>query len=137
MAAFSGDDIPTQLGALLGREIARIRITDQTPPKVSVIDVVQAVTGKDARHAAEDVRSLCSSYPEVDGIFVLFRFPGQGQRDTPVTDAKGIVEVAMLLPGQQAARVRRRAAEAPYKGQRAASCPTMPGRSICPNSLAN
>ena len=65
--------------ALLGRDIARIRKTSQTPPKVSVIDVVQAITGKDARHAAEDVRSLCSSYPEVDGIFVHFRLPGRGQ----------------------------------------------------------
>ena len=63
MAASSGDDIPTQLGTLLGREIARIRKTDQTPPRVSVIDVVQAITGKDARHAAEDVRGLCSSDP--------------------------------------------------------------------------
>ena len=50
--------------ALLGRDIAWIRKTSQTPPKVSVIDVVQAITGKDARHAAEDVRSLCSSTSE-------------------------------------------------------------------------
>ena len=55
MAAFSGDDIPTQLGALLGREIARIRITDQTPPKVSVIDVVQAVvTGSGALRSGSE-----------------------------------------------------------------------------------
>ena len=39
------------------------------------------------------------------------KFKGRGQRDTCVTDAKGIVEVIMLLPGQQAARVRRQAAE--------------------------
>ena len=111
MAASSGDDIPTQLGTLLGREIARIRKTNQTPPRVSVIDVVQAITGKDARHAAEDVRGLCSSYPEVDGISVHYRFPGRGQRDTPVADVRGIVEIVMLLPGRQAARVRRQAAE--------------------------
>ena len=79
MAASSGDDIPTQLAALLGRDIARIRKTNQTPPKVSVIDVVQAITGKDARHAAGDVRNLCSNHPEVDGIFVHFRLPGRGQ----------------------------------------------------------
>ena len=95
----------------MGRDIARIRKTNQTPPKVSVIDVVQAITGKDARHAAEDVRILCSSYPEVDGIFVHFRFPGRGQRDTPVVDVRGIVEIVMLLPGRHAARLRRQAAE--------------------------
>ena len=64
---------------MLGRDIARIRKTNQTPPKVSVIDVVQAITGKDAKHAAGDVRNLCSNYPEVDGIFVHSRFPGRGQ----------------------------------------------------------
>ena len=32
--------------------------------------------------AAEDARGLCSSYPEVDGISVHYRFPGRGQRDT-------------------------------------------------------
>ena len=75
-----------------------------------MIDVVQAIAGKDARHAAEDVRSLCSSYPEVDGIFVHLRFPGRGQRDTHVVDVRGIVEIVVLLPGQHAARVRRQAA---------------------------
>jgi len=60
----------------LGRDIARIRKTNHTPLRVSVIDVVQAITSKDAKHAAEDVHNLCSSYPEVDGIFVHFRFPG-------------------------------------------------------------
>ena len=47
--------------ALLGRDIARIRKTNQTPPKVSVIDVVQTITGKDAKHAAEEVRGLRST----------------------------------------------------------------------------
>ena len=39
------------------------------------------------------------------------KFKGRGQRATPVTDVKGIVEVIMLLPGRHAARVRRQAAE--------------------------
>ena len=41
MAASSGDDVPTQLAALLGREIFRIRKTDETPPRVSIIDVTR------------------------------------------------------------------------------------------------
>ena len=40
-----------------------------------------------------------------------FRFPGQGQRSTPVACATGIIELVLLLPGKQAARVRRQAAE--------------------------
>ena len=110
MAASSGDDIPTQLAALLGRATIRIRKTDETPPKISVIDVVQAMTGKDARHAAQEVRTMCSHYPEADQILVHLLFPGKGQRKTPVSSVRGIVEVVMLLPGAQAARVRRQAA---------------------------
>ena len=52
-----------------------------------MIDVVQAITGKDARHAAEDVRGPRSSYPEVDGIPVHYRFAGRGKKDTRVVDA--------------------------------------------------
>ena len=40
-----------------------------------------------------------------------FRFPGQGQRSTAVACATGIIEIVLLLPGKQAARVRRQAAE--------------------------
>ena len=44
---------------------------------------------------------------EVDGIFVHFRLPGRGQRDTLVVDVRGMVEIVMLLPGRHAARARR------------------------------
>lgn len=111
MAGSSGDDIPKQLAALLGRETVRIRKTDETPPRISVIDVVQAITGKDARHAAQEVRAICSRYPEVDQILVHFLFRGQGQRRTYVTSVRGIVEIVMLMGGSHAARVRRQAAE--------------------------
>ena len=40
-----------------------------------------------------------------------FLFPGQGQRNTPVTCATGIIELVMLLPGRLASRVRRQASE--------------------------
>ena len=32
------------------------------------------ITGKDARHAAQEVRTLCSRYPEVDQMLVHFLF---------------------------------------------------------------
>ena len=111
MAASSGDDVPTQLAALLGREIFRIRKTDETPPRVSIIDVVMAVTGGSQHDAARSLRRLSDQYPEVGPNWSHLKFKGRGQRDTCVTEAKGIVEVIMLLPGQQAARVRRQAAE--------------------------
>ena len=39
------------------------------------------------------------------------RFRRRGQRDTPVVDVRGIVEIEMLLPGRRATRLRRQAAE--------------------------
>ena len=74
--------------------------TLSTQPLWCKVLVLQAITGKDARQAAEDVRSLCSSYLEVDGVLVHFRFHGRGQRDTPAVDVRGIVEIVMLLPGR-------------------------------------
>ena len=43
MAASLGDGIPAQLAALLGHPVKRIRITDETPPRVSVVDVISAM----------------------------------------------------------------------------------------------
>ena len=54
---------------------------------------------------------LLNQYPEVGTNCSHFTFPGRGQRDTPVVDVRGIVEIVMLLPGRHAARVRRQAAE--------------------------
>ena len=115
MATSSGDDVPTQLAALLGRETVRIRTTDGTPPKISVIDVISAVTGKDARHAAEQLRRLVAQYPDVDSHCVHVKFPDsrgrKGQKDTPASGVRGVVEIVMLLQGHAAAKVRRQAAE--------------------------
>ena len=112
MAASSTDDFPTQLAALLGkRKVAQIRKTDENPPRISIIDVIATMSGKDKNQAAEDLRRISTGHPEVKAICFDFKFPGRGQRDTPVTDAKGIVEIIMLQTTKQAARVRRQAAE--------------------------
>jgi hypothetical protein len=73
--------------------------------------VVCAISGYDANCAAEAVRNICEKYPDVKDKIFNFKFSGQGQRKTRVTDARGIVEVIMLLPGHHAARIRRQAAE--------------------------
>ena len=53
MAASSGDDAPTQLAALLGCEVVRIRKTADVPPKVSLIDVAVLITGKHSVNATQ------------------------------------------------------------------------------------
>ena len=71
-------DIRQQLSTLLGRQVKQLRITDQTPPRVSVIDVVAAITGHNASNAALTFGRLKSEHPEVITNCSDFRFPGQG-----------------------------------------------------------
>ena len=114
MAGASGDGIRAQLAALLGKPLARIgriRKTDETPARISVIDIAALITGHNANYASEAVRIIYEKYPEVHEKIVDFLFPGQGQRKKPVTDVQGIVEIVLLLPGRMAARVRRQAAD--------------------------
>ena len=115
MAASSGDGIPAQLAALLGHPVKRIRITDETPPRVSVVDVISAITRKSANEAAEQLRRLIERYPDVKANCFDVKFPDargrRGQKATATSDAKGTVEIIMLLQGRQAASVRRQAAE--------------------------
>ena len=102
--------MPTQLAALLGRDVVNMRKTDENPPRVSVIDVAMAVSGGSQHDAAKSLRRLCDQYPEVGPNWSHLKFKGRGQRDTPVTDAKGVIEITMLQTTKQAARVRRQAA---------------------------
>ena len=103
-----------ELAALLGKtakDLPTIRKTDETPPRISIVDVVMAVTGGSQHDAARSLRRLSDQYPEVGPNWSHFKFKGRGQRGAVVTDARGITEVIMLTGGTQAARVRRQAAE--------------------------
>ena len=99
------EDAPTahqQLSTILGWEVKRIRITDEAPPRISVIDLAAAITTKDASQAAEQVAHVKKRHPEVTEIFGVFKFRGRGQKNTPVTDLCGAVELTFLLPGRHA-----------------------------------
>ena len=94
-AMAGADDIPTRLAALLGRETVQLRKTDETPPRISVLEVGGAVTGKNAKKAAQDVGFVQERHPDVTQILGHVKFPDskgrKGQRDTPVADVQGIV----------------------------------------------
>ena len=91
-------DIRQQLSALVGREVKKqIRKTagsEESPPLVSVIDVVSAITGQDSQNAAVQFRRLVAQYSDVDAHCTLVKFPDsrgrKGQKDTPVADVRGI-----------------------------------------------
>ena len=99
MGASSGDETPAQLAALLGYPAKQIRITDEGPPRMSVIDLATAITKKDANHTAQAVGYVKDPHPEVTQISGDFTFRGQGQKKTPVTDFRGALELTFLLPG--------------------------------------
>ena len=89
--------------------LGQIRKTTEDPPRVSIYDLIRAVARVKNPHDAWG--ALVGSHPEVLGeTEYLHKFPGSGQRDTPVTDARGAVEIIMLLPGRAAASFRKEAA---------------------------
>ena len=113
-------DIRPQLATLLrknAKDIKNIRKTDEIPPRVSIIDVVTAIAQCSPSNAALTFARLKNDYPDVTTNCSDVKFPDargrKGQRASPVTDARGIVEIIMLLGGRQAARVRRQAAALP------------------------
>ena len=81
MAVSSGDDVPTQLATLLGKEVVSIRKTSETPPRISVIDVVEAITGQVKSNSGKTLERVKERHPEVYPNWINYRFPGRGQRD--------------------------------------------------------
>ena len=92
--------------------LGRIRKTPETPPRVSVYDVIGAITGlPTSSNCSQAWARLKERHPEVITFCDDFQFPGQGQRPIPVADARGITEIIMLLPGNAAASFRKKSAD--------------------------
>ncbi len=91
--------------------LAFIRKTAELPPKVSVYDVIGAITGKNTDDAGKTYRRLVEQHPEVRTSSPDFTFYGRGQRPTPIADAREITEVVMLLQGRGAAQFRKKSAD--------------------------
>lgn len=85
--------------------LQRIRY-DPLTKKGSVIDVVQLVTGHDAKHASNALANILQSYPEVSqkSKLVFLKFPGRGQRPTPVADLPTLFRIMAILPGSRSRR---------------------------------
>ena len=79
--------------------LGRIRKTSESPPRVSVYDVIGAITAKNSDDSGKAYRRLIEQFPEVRTAGPDFKFPGQGQRPTPVADARGITEIIMSRGG--------------------------------------
>ena len=104
-------DLMASMSQLDEDSVQRIRKTAETPPRVSVIDMLQAVTCYSDDQSRALYRKLVEAYPEIGASCTYFKFPGRRQRDTVVTDAEGIAHIIMILPGKAASNVRQAAAD--------------------------
>lgn len=94
-------------GIFQGRE-KEIRIT---PDKkwISVFDVIEVVGNqKNARKTWFDIQK---SNSEVVASCNNFKFPGPGQRDTPIINAQGLVLLLNQIPGETARQFRSASAK--------------------------
>lgn len=89
----------------------KIRKDEGPPVKISVYDVMCAITNHDSKYVSKEFTRIASRHPEVLASCQNLKFLGRGQRDTPVTDARGLVMIMNLLPGRQAAQFRMMAAD--------------------------
>jgi hypothetical protein len=103
-------DLMASLSELTEGAVRGIRKTAEDPPRVSVLDVISALTGLDSSNSANYFNRLREQFPEVSTYCSLFKFTGRGQRDTPIACTRGVVTIVMLLPGRAAAHVRKQAA---------------------------
>jgi hypothetical protein len=85
----------------------KVRVVNEIPRKVSLYDVM-SILGDSS--APKTFLRLKEKFPEVMNFSHNFHFKtGQGQKNTPVVDAKGLITILMLLPGEKAALFRYKA----------------------------
>ena len=90
-------------------ENKKIRKTSEAPQRVSVYDLIAAIT--EDKNPRTTFQRLQTDYSEVVALCYNFKFSGSGQRETPVTDAEGAVIIMNLLPGKKAAEFRKACAD--------------------------
>jgi hypothetical protein len=75
----------------------------------SVYDAIQFIAQKQNQRLVW--KRLVGQYPEVVTNVTTYKFPGAGQKETPVTDKRTIIEIVSLLPGKVGGDTRRSAVE--------------------------
>ena len=91
--------------------LGQVRKTAEDPPRVSVLDLISVITGLGTNNARNYWIRFQAAHPEVATESSNFKFPGRGQRETPVIGARGAVEIVMLLPGKAADSFRKGTAD--------------------------
>lgn len=90
--------------------IRQIRYDPETK-KGSVLDTIHLVMQCDTSVCSRNFASIVKAFPNVmDGV-EYHKFPGRGQRPTPVAYVKDLIEIALLCPGKNALKLRHQAAK--------------------------
>jgi len=91
-----------------------VRKTAEDPVRMSIFDVIQAVTGQAPSNCKHTWDRLVASY--LDAMFSTssFKFEGQGQKETPVCTLEMMHQIWRLLLGKDAA-YRRAGLEPPSR----------------------
>lgn len=89
--------------------IEQINVRKNEKGKYSVFDAIRFVAQKKSEHKVW--KRLSVQYPEVLTNVTTYKFPGAGQRETPVADKATIVEIIALLPGEVGGKTRKAAVE--------------------------
>ncbi len=106
----------------------KIRKTNETPPRVSIYDLINVVCDTDRgrnifyemkekypdiciKQSKETVGNHSASCFSGEEMSEYFQFPGERQRPTPVADARGVVMIINLLSGPKAAMFRLQSAD--------------------------
>jgi T5orf172 domain len=87
-----------------------VRVTDDTPPLIWVVDLVMVVKGCDRRHAARDLDAIPDTLFEVQKL-VLKVLPGNGKWPVKLLTLKDAMDLIMVLPGPQAKLFRQQACD--------------------------
>ncbi len=105
-------DLMMSMAELDEDSVQQVRKTAESPPRVSVYDVLGVVTGCTSDRYSLIFSRLCEQFPEVRSFCSNFKFPGRGQRDTPVVDTRAIAIILATL-GRAASQFRKEILENP------------------------
>ena len=99
-------DLMASLSQLLDGAVRGIRKTAEDPPRVSVLDVIGAITGLNSSNSANVYGRLREQFPEIATRISIVKFPGRGQRDTPVVAEADQSMITALLPSPTARLIK-------------------------------
>ncbi|MGL5065732.1 MAG: hypothetical protein ACRC62_37660 [Microcoleus sp.] len=86
-----------------------INVRKTEDERFSVYDAIQFIAQKKNQRMVW--KRLSEQYPEVVTNVTTCKFPGAGQRETPVADKTTIIEIIALLPGEVGGKTRKAAVE--------------------------